>query len=102
MTEVVLEKLRQNVGYRERDSSVPGIIHWASRFLFVPQQRFVESVKRTRAEMRADRLVLWRYRACHRDRRAPSWVECTNHMPSEAGVNRAASPTSPNHEPPGR
>jgi hypothetical protein len=33
MTEVVLEKVRQNVGYRERVSSVSGIIRWASRFL---------------------------------------------------------------------
>jgi hypothetical protein len=41
MTEVVLEKVRQNVGYRERDSSVPGIIRWASRFLFALQQGFV-------------------------------------------------------------
>ena len=41
MTEVVLEKVRQNVGYRERDSPVPGIIGWASRFLFALQQRFV-------------------------------------------------------------
>jgi hypothetical protein len=41
MTEVVLEKVRQNVGYRERDSSVPGIIRWASRFLSALQQRFI-------------------------------------------------------------
>ena len=41
MTEVVLEKVRQNVGYRERVSSVSGIIRWASRFLFALQQRFI-------------------------------------------------------------
>ena len=32
MTEVVIEKVLQNGGYRERDSSVPGIIRWRVGF----------------------------------------------------------------------
>ena len=32
MTEVVIEKVLQNGGYRERDSSAPGIIRWRVGF----------------------------------------------------------------------